>query len=288
MRCRPRFSILSRILVAVILPVIGWAAHSAGTGYAAGGLQTIAVVGGQPDDITVDARGRLVWGNLSRGTIERLDRGRVVTVARGLSLPEGVIALADGSLIVAEQGRDRIDRISPGGAVSDIFTLTPVYGQEGVDGIGRDTVTGDILVPDSPNGRVIRMSIKGQHPRVIASGLGRPVDAVTDRYGNVLVPDEHLGTVVVVSRRGHVSYRGRFPTPDDVSVDTAGNVWVTSLGDNGLWIMRPGAAPQRILTGLAYPQGMTLDRCSDPVVTEQYSGRIVRLLLSSKSARCQF
>lgn len=277
----------ARLIPAVVMLFSALAlAHGVPSAQSAGTLQVVAVVGGQPDDITTDSHSRLVWGNLSRGTVERLDGKRVVTLARNLSVPEGVVVLPNGTIIVAEQGRDRISRIGAHGALTAVYTLQPVSGQEGVDGIGRDPRTGNLLVPDSPNGTVLTMSPQGRHVRIIARGLGRPVDAAVDKQGNVLVPDEHLGTLVVVSPRGSVSYRGTLSTPDDVAVARNGSVWITTLGDGGLWLMNPGGAPRRLLVGLANPQGLTLDRCGDPIVVEQNKARIVRLLPTAASGRC--
>jgi hypothetical protein len=112
------------------------------------------------------------------------------------------------------------------------------------------------------------------------------VDAAVDAHGNVLVPDEHLGTLVVVSPRGQISHRGTLSIPDDVAVDRANRVWVTTLGDGGLWELAPGTAPRELVSGLANPQGLTLDRCGDPIVVDQNSARIVRLLLTAASRRC--
>jgi sugar lactone lactonase YvrE len=274
------------VLAAAIVISAGVFAHQSPATQAAQTLQVLAAVGGQPDDIAVDTQGRLVWGDLARGTIERLDGKRVVTVARNLSVPEGVVVLPNGTIIVAEQGRDRIVRIGAHGALSLVYALQPVSGQEGVDGIGRDPRTGNLLVPDSPNGTVLTMSPQGRHVRLIARGLGRPVDAAVDKQGDVLVPDEHLGTLVVVTPRGQVSYRGTLSTPDDVAVDRNGRIWVTTLGDYGLWVIDPGGAPRRVLIGLANPQGLTLDRCGDPIVVEQNAARLVRLLLTTASRRC--
>lgn len=255
---------------------------------AQGRLQTLAVPGGQPDDITVSPQGYLLWGNLSRGTIERLQRGRVVTVRRNLSVPEGLVALRDGSIIVAEQGLDRIDRIGPRGRLSVLYRLAPVAGEEGVDGIGWDPRSHTLLIPDSPRGTVLRYSPKTGRARLLASGLGRPVDAAVDRSGHILVPDEDLGTLAIIGKRGRVAYRGRFSTPDDVAVDGSGRVWVTTLGDNALWYITPDGAQHLAVTGLQNPQGMTLDRCDDPIVVEQGSGRIVRLLLNARSRTCGY
>jgi sugar lactone lactonase YvrE len=275
-------------LVSVVLFSAVASASSPTDAHASPALQTIAVVGGQPDDITVDAHGRLVWGDLARGTIERLDGKRSVTLVRGLSVPEGVASLPGGNLIVAEQGHDRIVRINGAGSVSLVYALSPVPDREGVDGIGRDARTGDLLIPDSPRGTLLRMTTRGRGARVIAQGLGRPVDATTSHGGSILVPDETLGTLVAVSPAGKISYRGSYSTPDDVSVDRQGTVWVTSLGDGGLWEIRPGGSPQRILSGLANPQGLTLDKCGDPIVVEQNTARIVRVLLTAASNHCAF
>jgi len=281
-----KLQVLAALLLALVVSAV--LARPAPTG-AAGTLQLIAAVGGQPDDITVDTRGRLVWGDLARGTLQRLDGRNVVTIARGLSVPEGLIAQRNGTFIVAEQGYDRIDLLGSRRAVHVVYALRPVAGQEGVDGIGLDPRNGTLLVPDSPNGRILRMTMSGRNVRVIASGLGRPVDAAADTRGDVLAPDEHLGTLVVVTPGGHVSYQGSLATPDDVSMDRGGRVWITTLGDGGLWVIDRGAsAPRRVLVGLANPQGLTLDRCGDPIVVEQNTARIVRLLLTSASRRCAF
>lgn len=277
------------ILMLTLAALAGSYASDAPIAQAAGTLQIVAQVGGQPDDVTTDAQGRLVWGNLSRGTVERLAGGRIVTLARGLSVPEGLVALPTGALIVAEQGRDRIVHLDQNGRISVLYVLRPVPGQEGVDGLGRDPHTGDLLIPDSPRGTVLAVSADGRHVRVIARGLGRPVDAALDAQGNILVPDEHLGSLIVISPRGAISRVGTLSTPDDVAVARNGRVWITTLGDGGLWTIDPGAhAPHRVLVGLANPQGLTLDRCDDPIVVDQNTARIVRWLLTATSAHCPF
>jgi len=274
------------VLMALMVATAQLVPHRSPVAHATASLQVLATVGGQPDDITVDTHGRLVWGDLASGTLDRLQNGHVVSVVRDLSVPEGLVALHNGSFLVAEQGRDQIDLIGRRGAVSVVSRLVPVAGQEGVDAIGYDAPAHTILVPDSPHGTVLKIGLHSRTVQVFAQGLGRPVDAKLDTHGNILVPDEHLGTLVVISPRGRISHRGTFSTPDDVAVDASGRIWVTSLGDGGLWVIAPHAVPRRVLSGLANPQGLTLDRCGDPIVVEQGAARIVRLLLTTASRRC--
>jgi len=277
--------LLSRLIL--VLALTGLSAHHAPAVHAGPELQTVAMVGGQPDDITADARGALIWSNLPRGTVERLSGGRITTLTRGLSGPEGIVALPGGAIVVAEQGRDRVVRIERSGEKTALYTLQPVPGQEGVDGIGRDPRTGALLIPDSPRGTVLRLSPDGRRVRVIVRGLGRPVDAASDARGTILVPDGHLVPLVVITPRGPMAYRGALSTPDDFAIDRPGRVWITTLGDNGLWTIAPGmTVPRRVLLGLANPQGLTLDRCGDPIVVEQNTARIVRLLFTPRAARC--
>ncbi len=285
--------VFSRFILALALAALACsstrAASAARRTLAEGTLQIVATVGGQPDDITTDTQGRLVWGDLARGTVERLDGGRVTTLAAGLALPEGIVVLPTGAIVVAEQGRDRIVRIDRNGARTVLDTLQPVPGQEGVDGIGRDPHSGELLIPDAPRGTVLSVGADGRHARVIARGLGRPVAAALNAHGDILVPDEHLGTLVVISPQGTIRDEGALSTPDDVAIAPTGRVWITTLGDGGLWTIDPGArTPYRVLTGLSNPQGLTLDRCGDPVVVDQNTARIVRWLLTPTAARCPF
>ena len=281
MRSIPRL-ILAGLLAGMVLTV---APRPSTQG--AGMLQILASVGGQPDDITSDGNGGLLWGDLAHGTIRRLAGGRTTTLARGLSIPEGIVVLPSGALVVAEQGKDRLVRIARNGSRSILYPLRPVLGQDGVDAIGREPRTGYLLIPDSPRGMVLDLSPDGRRVRVIARGLGRPVDAAVDRRGDVLVPDETLGTVVVITPNGHISREGALLTPDDVAVDRAGRVWITTLGDGGLWTIDPGTiTPRRVVGGLADPQGLTLDRCGDPIIVDQTTAHIVRWLLTPASGRC--
>ena len=104
----------------------------------------------------------------------RLDGGRVTPLTTSLSLPEGIIVLPTSVIVVTAQGRGRLMRIDRSGARTVRDTLRRVPGQEGVDGIGRDSRSGDLLIPDAPRGTVLGIGAAGRHARVIARGAGSP------------------------------------------------------------------------------------------------------------------
>ncbi len=247
-------------------------------------LMRVVAPGGQPDDLAVDAHGRLIWGDLARGAVLAYDGRRVLTLASGLSVPEGIVPLPDGTLVVAEQGRDRLVHVDTHGRVTGLYQLVPVAGQEGVDGIARDPRSGDLIVPDSPHGTVLRLSPNGRHATTIARGLGRPAGAAVDAHGNVLIADENLHALFSLAPQGRLTRLATLPTPDDVAVDAAGRVWVTTLGDGGLWLIEAGRAPRRMLSGLDDPQGLALDRCGNPLIVQSGNARIDRLVLHSGTA----
>src|ERR1700680_1812124 len=103
-------------------------------------------------------------------------------------------------------------------------------GLDGIDGIGpvlpsKDAsgnllpTGGDIIVPDSPNGVVWRVSPDGKTATQIASGMVRPVGAAVDATARIFVADEG-GALWVLDPARH-----RFATlstPDDVLVGRGG------------------------------------------------------------------
>ncbi len=118
--------------------------------------------------------------------------GNLQTLISGLSEPEGMVVLPDGSLIIAEQGTNRLVRYDPTTKVLSLFlTLHNTTGQDGVDGIAYDLKTQTIIVPDSPNGNVLRVSLDGKTVSEIAHGFARPTGAWVEADGSILVVDEN-------------------------------------------------------------------------------------------------
>jgi len=244
---------------------------------AAGGAQVLLQHLPAPDDLAFNLDERLLFTDINAGTVSALNAdGTVERIASGLSVPEGMLVQGSGRILVAEQGRNRVIAIDPESHAIAVWRTFPNRtGSEGIDGIGPQLSNGDIVVPDSPNGVVWRVSADGKTATQIASGMVRPVGAAVDATGRIFVADEG-GALWVLDPARH-----RFATlatPDDVLVSRAGQVIVNTLGDNAIHELDGQGHQLSVIGGLQQPQGIALDGADNLYYTESTGGRIDRLV----------
>jgi streptogramin lyase len=232
-----------------------------------------------PDDLAFDPEGRLLFSDITAGTVSALNPGgSVERIAAGLSAPEGMVVTADGRILVAEQARNRVMAIDPQTHAVSLWAAFPNRtGRDGIDGIGPALSNGDIIVPDSPNGLVWRVGADGKSATQIASGMNRPAGAGADASGRIFVADEG-GPVWVLNPA-----KRRFvvlPTPDDVLVGRAGQVFVNTLGDDAIHELDAQGHQLTVLSGIQQPQGIALDNADNLYYTEFTKNRIGRVVRS--------
>jgi len=241
-----------------------------------------------PDDLAFDNTGRLLFSDVNAGTVSALNAdGTMQRLASGIAEPEGIVARPDGTLLVAEQGRNRIDLVDPQSHLVSVWRAFPNRTADaGIDGIGpiipapgvggRSIASaGDVVVPDSPNGVVWAVSPDGRSATRLATGMVRPVGAAIDGSGRLFVPDEG-GALWVLDPARH-----RFAslaTPDDVSVTHGDQLFVTTLGDNAIHEFDAHGHQVSVLAASHQPQGIALDGADNLYFTEFYGGRIDRLI----------
>jgi len=255
---------------------------------AAPGPQVLAQNLPAPDDLAFDSAGRLLFSDIKAGTVSALKAdGSVERIAAGMSAPEGIVLQDDGRILVAEQGRNRVVAIDPQThAVIQWHAFPNRTGRDGIDGIGpvlagRDAsgnllATGsNVIVPDSPNGVVWRVTADGKTATEIATGMVRPVGAAVDARGRILVADE--GGALWVLNPARVRF-ATLPTPDDVLVGRAGHVFVNTLGDNAIHELDDQGHQVNVITGIQQPQGIALDSADNLYYTEFNTGRIDRVV----------
>ena len=140
-----------------------------------------------PDDLLLASNGSIYISDVQDQTIKEYTQdGKLQTLLSGLSEPEGMVVLPDGSLLIAEQGKNCLVHYDPTTKALTLFlALHNTTGQDGVDGIAYDSKTQTIIVPDSPNGTVLRVSLDGQTVSEVArNAFGRQVDSFDGGYGN--------------------------------------------------------------------------------------------------------
>ena len=232
---------------------------------------------GHPDDMAWGPHGSIYFSDFGNGAVDRLDpSGRLSVVAGGLGTPEGIAVRPDGTLIVVDQRPGQLLRLDPGtGATTVLVTIANPLGLLGIDSIRRDRRDGSLVVPDSPNGRLLRIGRSGT-VRVIARGLGRPVDALPLPDGTLMVVDEHLNGAFHIDMAGRARRLGGFlSVPDDIVADGHGGYYITCLGDSTLRHLTASGRTTLVATGLPNPQGLLRRADGALIVSEEDANRIV-------------
>src|SRR5574341_723540 len=234
----------------------------------------------EPDDLVLAPDGSIFLSDVGDGTIKQygLD-GQVRLILSGLSTPEGMVFAPDGSLIIAEQSRDRLVRYDFRSNTLTLFlNLENRTSNPGLDGIVRNG--SNIIVPDSPNGRILEVSADGRMVRQIASGLARPTGAWPEADGNLLIADENGSAVMRLHPDGSLEKISSFSIPDDVIEDPHGNVFVVTLGDDAVHVI-PADTKQDVvlLGGLSNPQGIIFDLDGNLIVTDSGHHRLIKVII---------
>ncbi|MFN2568794.1 MAG: hypothetical protein ABR564_04235, partial [Candidatus Dormibacteria bacterium] len=174
--------------------------------------------------------------------------------------PEGMVALPDSRLAVAEQGPNRLVIFQPpSSSVSPLVALPPRGRADGVDGLGFDAARSRILIPDSPHGTLLGMPAAGGDLTLLASGLGRDVAATLGPDGNLWVAVEGPhGLLRVPATGGTAQPVGDLSQLDDI-VTGSGLLYATQLVGGRVVAIDPGTGAHRTLvTGIGSAQGLAL------------------------------
>jgi sugar lactone lactonase YvrE len=179
-----------------------------------------------PQALTVDAAGNVIVADTLNGLIRKVTpKGVVTTLANGATFatPEGVAAAPDGTVFVANTDLETIDRVSPDGTVSVFAGKTGEAGRDdgtggqarfnSPQGIGLDDA-GNIYVADSDNASIRKIT-----PEAVVTTLA----GGSGRHGN----DDGTGIDAT------------FGNPTGLTVDGAGNIYLTDLRNHTLRKIAP-------------------------------------------------
>jgi len=239
----------------------------------------------RPDDLIFDQQGHLLFSDFYNGTVSRVNSdGSVTQILSGVAGPEGLVALADGTLIIAEQRTNRILSLAQGTHSPAILRNLPgtpsaAPCKDGVDQIAFDATTQTLIVPDSPIGKVYRMGLDGKTLTLLASGIVRPVGAAVDAQGTIYVADECGAAVWSITPAGKTTRIDGFGMPDDVAFDQHGNLLVIDLLPSIHALIRVNLTTGKRETlaskGFIEPQGLVVDNHDDIFVSDDNANIIV-------------
>jgi DNA-binding beta-propeller fold protein YncE len=211
---------------------------------------------------------------INQGTITAIVHGHARTLVGHIRAPEGIVAGPGHSLIVAEQGTNRVLEIKlPKGSRTTLAKLPLPPKGEGIDGINADGPAA-VYVPDSARGRLYLLDLGSRRLSLLASGMTRPVAAINWR-GTVVVADEYANAVWMISHG-----RTRLATvavPDDLAVISHHLIATSLLGD--VWEVAPHL---RMLSSAfspasSDPQGMVADGPDALILADESRNAIYRL-----------
>lgn len=247
--------------------------------------QVILRGGARPDDLVFDQQGRILFSDPHNNIVARVNaNGSFTTLLRGLDQPEGLVMLPDGTLIVAEQGHNRILSFAPGATTFTVLHVLPgipstASCKDGVDGIALDPTNNTLIIPDSPTGVVYRLSLDGKTLTPLASGIVRPVGATVDAHGNIYIADECGGAIWRIAPDGTKMRYGGFGMPDDVVLDQHGNALVIDLQPAIHALVRMNLATRQYIVlasqGFIEPQGLLIDAHDNIFVSDDYANIIM-------------
>lgn|GEM_PF-866285 len=244
-----------------------------------GTLSVVAKGAGAPDDLAISADGTIYFGDLGVNRVFAINPdGSIKPVSPVIDAPEGIVVLDDGSLIVVEQAGNRLYHVDPTTqALSVFYGVGNKTRNPGIDSLSRDPSNGDLLIPDAPTGRILRLSADAQHLSVIASGFRRPTAIAQAADGTLYVCDEYGQHIDRITPDGKRSEVALIPTPDDVIMNTDGSLLVNSLRGT-IWRVDPltGKATA-LVTGLIEPHGIILDHNGDLLIADAKLNEILRL-----------
>ena len=232
----------------------------------------------EPDDLVLGPDGSIYISDVREGTVKAYTPdGQLNLILSGLRAPEGMAFLPDGSLVVAEQGMNRLVRYDfQSKTLLPFLDLINRTDNLGVDGILWDGA--NLIVPDSPNGTILEVSADGKFVRQLASGLARPTGVWREPNGDLLIPDENSNAVFRLHPDGALEKVADLSVPDDLIEDTNGNIFVVTLGDNAVHALT-GSQDVILVSGLKDPQGIIFDTNGNLIVTDSGNHRLLRLII---------
>src|ERR1043165_6854707 len=230
----------------------------------------------------------------------------------GLSDPFGVAVGTHGSIYMTDAGeQNRIQRIAPDGSVTSIAGGVEGYGDgdnaqfNSPSGLAVGPA-GSLIVADTGNNRIRRVSIHGETSTIAGAGragyadgpanqaqFNGPIGVAVDAHGNIYVADSYNDRIRLITPDGRVSTvagkgtpgyadgdrnNALFDTPSGIAVASDSSLIVADTGNDRLRRIGPeGTVTTLPVTDLSSPIGLAITYDNFIYVTELDHSRLVQV-----------
>ena len=192
-----------------------------------------------------------------------------------MAQPVAIAADAAGDIFIADDVRNVITKVSPGGAPAPIAT-----GLNAAQGVAVDAV-GNVYIADTGSGNVLKISANGAAPIAVATGLTAPRGVAVDESGNVYISDAGTGNIVEVPATGgaQINVATGLSKPAGVAVDSAGNLYIAEQDANRIDEISAGsnALVRLAISGLNAPDSIAVDAAGNLYISETAGQQVVRV-----------
>lgn len=187
----------------------------------------------------------------------------------GFAAPVGLLALADGALLVAEWGGDRVTRVEESGR-----RQTVINGIKSPAGLAMDN-EGNLYIAGYGDGNIHVWDGAGA-TKILAGNFRQPTGLFWSKNNTLLVANRGAGTVEEIDKTGdrRVISRGH-SLPVGIAVTESGDMYVSCYGGSLDRVSKNGAI-QKIESGLNTPGVGILPCGKDTVyVVDNAAGKVV-------------
>lgn len=220
----------------------------------------------RPECVWIDEEA--VWASDARGGISRIHSDRdPALLGRGIADPNGFSRRPDGSFVVAGLTDGRLYQIGPDGRTRVLLESlggVPLGAVNYACSDGPHRIWLSVMTRHLPwipamqtqerDGYILRIDGDGARPQIVADGLDLTNEVKVSPDGRHLYAVETLGCRIVrfpirpdgslgAKERVGPESLGRGALPDGITFDPAGNIWVTVISQNAIYVIdRDGAA----------------------------------------------
>jgi sugar lactone lactonase YvrE len=226
------------------------------------------VLASVPSDVRASA-GDLYSGQLTDKKIDKFTpAGGTPTVFVSGFVADALAFDVLGNLFVADTGRGKIVKVTPGGVATDFATIGKP------NGLAFDAA-GNLFVSNESTGSIIKLTPTGGSSPLPPgfSGLNGPFGLAFDRNGNLFVSETNTGTISKITPTGtKTMFASGLSSPEGLAFDSAGNLYEVDFSSTPGKVFKftPNGGKSTFATGLLSPRHIAIDQ-NDNVFVANFS-----------------